>query len=95
MKVRVSTAGLAIALLLTSCQRQRPVQEAELPQEAQRTIVPPAAGAADDLRPPPAPSDTLTPSPTPTLRSLTPEPVTDIHGACPTVTPRPEDTEEP
>ena len=47
------------------------------------------------LRPKEAPDAALTPSPTPTLRSLTPEPVTDIHGACPTVTPRPEDPEEP
>ncbi|MBK8541264.1 MAG: SGNH/GDSL hydrolase family protein [Ardenticatenia bacterium] len=82
MKVRISASGIALALLLTACQRQRPDPGAAFPQEAQRTIVPPAAGAADDLRPPPAPSDTLTPSITPTA-SDTPTPT-------PSPTPPPE-----
>jgi hypothetical protein len=47
------------------------------------------------LRPKEAPDPGQTPSPTATLRSLTPEPVLDIQGACPTRTPRPEEPEEP
>lgn len=47
------------------------------------------------LRPKEAPDPGQTPSPTATLRSLTPEPVLDIQGACPTRTPRPEEPDEP
>ncbi len=45
---------------------------------------------------PRSPDDPMrTATPAPTLRSLTPESVQDLQGACPTVTPYPEEPEEP
>ncbi len=45
------------------------------------------------LRPRDPDDPALTPTPTPTQRSLTPEPVRDIQGACPTTTPWPDEPE--
>lgn len=74
MRMRFAASGLAFALLLTACQRPRPLPEAAFPSAsrtavAEATTGPPGSVAPDATATPsvsPTASDTPTPSPSPT-----------------------------